>query len=101
MAQSRSLSKANLTASIFLVLIAAAPAAPLANCRREWELEIKIYKTGVIYDPLGQPTVPALDLKFWDGRSDEQPVNISLLAGTVVELVDQQGKCHRPDPQAR
>ena len=33
------------------------------------------YKTGVINDPLGQPTVPAcsdcrLILKFWDGRTD-------------------------------
>ena len=35
---------------------------------------IKIYKTGVINDPLGQPTVPAcsdwrLILKFWDVRT--------------------------------
>ena len=38
-------------------------------------LEIIMYKTGVINDPLGQPTVPAgsdcgLILKFWDGRTD-------------------------------
>ena len=36
--------------------------------------ENKDYKTGVINDPLGQPTVPAdsdsrLILKFWDGRT--------------------------------
>ena len=37
--------------------------------------DINGYKTGVINDPLGQPTVPAgsdcrLILKFWDGRTD-------------------------------
>ena len=34
-----------------------------------------MYKTVVINDPLGQPTIPAgsdcrLILKFWDGRTD-------------------------------
>ena len=36
-----------------------------------------MYKTGVINDPLGQPTVPLgsdcrLILKFWDGRTDRR-----------------------------
>ena len=38
-------------------------------------LELEKNKTGVINDPLGQPTVPAgsdcsLILMFWDGRTD-------------------------------
>ena len=37
--------------------------------------ELNIHKTGVINDPLGQPTVAVgsdcrLILKFWDGRTD-------------------------------
>ena len=37
--------------------------------------EYNIHKTGVINDPLGQPTVPAgsdcrLILKFWNGRTE-------------------------------
>ena len=41
------------------------------------KLKVKGNKTGVINDPLGQPTVPArsdcrLILKFWDGRTDGQ-----------------------------
>ena len=37
--------------------------------------DVKNNKTGVINDPLGQPTVPAGSdcrwiLKFWDGRTD-------------------------------
>ena len=47
------------------------------------------YKTGVINDPLGQPTDPAgsdcrLILKFWDGRTD----NI-VCVKIGVDLVDQ------------
>ena len=47
------------------------------------EMKINKDKTGVINDPLGQPTVPAgsdchLILKFWDGwtyvRTDGQPM---------------------------
>ena len=61
------------------------------------------YKTGVVNDPLGQPTVPAgiedlfcfgrflkvgTDGRIY-GRTDNR-VNIVLLpAGTVVDLVDQ------------
>ena len=38
-------------------------------------MQKKLYKTGVINDPLGQGTVPAgsdfrLIFKFWDGRTD-------------------------------
>ena len=40
-----------------------------------WLKNLKKHKTGVINDPLGQPTVPAgsdcrLILKFWNGRTD-------------------------------
>ena len=39
--------------------------------------KLNLNKTGVINDPLGQPTVPAgsdcpLILKFWDGRTDRR-----------------------------
>ena len=39
-----------------------------------------LYKTGVINDPLGQPTVPAcmdfrLILTFWNGQTKVQPVS--------------------------
>ena len=62
--------------------------------------ENKCYKSGVINDPLGQPTVPSgsncrLILKFWDGRTDTRTdghsewKQWSLPAGTVVGLVDQ------------
>ena len=44
-----------------------------------WVFGDKSNKTGVINDPLGQPTVPAgsdcrLILKFWDGRTDGHSV---------------------------
>ena len=56
--------------------------------------EIKIHKTGVINDPLGQPTVPAgsdcrLILKFWDVRTDGRTYG---LTDTLVGLVDQLGR---------
>ena len=57
---------------------------------------IFFYKTGVINDPLGQPTVPGgsdclLIVKFWDGRTYGHSVWkwLSLSAGTVVGLVNQ------------
>ena len=64
-----------------------------------WKLESasmknSINKTGVINDPLGQPTDPAgsdfhLILKFWDGRKDGWT--------TCVKIVITTGKdCGRP-----
>ena len=46
-----------------------------------------MYKTGVINDPLGQPTVPAgsdcrLILKFWDGRTDGQTLCVKIVITT-------------------
>ena len=43
------------------------------------QVKVKLNKTGVINDPLGQPTVPAgsdcrLIIKFWDGRTDGHSV---------------------------
>ena len=65
-------------------------------------LKHNIHKTGVINDPLGQPSVPAdsdcrLILKFCDGRPDRLTVTLcenseALPAGTVVGLVDQYSK---------
>ena len=54
--------------------------------------------TGVIYDPLGQPTVSAgsdcrLILKFWDVRTyrwtDGRKFSVKIVIITVVGLVDQ------------
>ena len=58
--------------------------------------ETKEDKTGVINDPLGQPTVPAgsdcrLILNFWDGRMDGRTLceNSDHYHGSVVGLVAQ------------
>ena len=55
-----------------------------------------IHKTGVINDPLGQPTDPAgidccLNLKLWDGLTDGWIIceKIVITTGRVVGLVDQ------------
>ena len=55
-------------------------------------------KTGVINDPLGQPTVPAgsdrrLILKFWDGRTDGRTLSVKIVITTG--LVDQQDKSRK------
>ena len=44
-------------------------------------------KTGVINDPLGQPTVPAgsdsrLILKFWDGRTEGRTLCVNIVITT-------------------
>ena len=44
-------------------------------------------KTGVINDPLGQPTVPAgsdcrLILKFWEGRTDGRTLHVKIVITT-------------------
>ena len=51
------------------------------------KVEKKQYKTGVINDPLGQPTVPAgsdcrLISKFWDGRTDGRTLCVKLVITT-------------------
>ena len=72
------------------------------NCRfnrqkGRWSRESKRNKTGVINDPLDQPTVPAgsdcrLILKFWDGRTDTLCENSDHYQLGLVGLVDQQDR---------
>ena len=64
--------------------------------------EIKRDKTGVINDPLGQPTVPAgsdfrSTLKFCDGRTEEQ-AGVCMDGRTApVKIVINTGRdCGRP-----
>ena len=49
--------------------------------------ELKLNKTGVINDPLGQPTVPAgsdcrFILKFWDWRTDWRTLCVKIVITT-------------------
>ena len=54
-------------------------------------IETKGNKTGVINDPLGQPTVPAgsdcrLILKFWDGRTYRRTLCVNIVITTGRSL---------------
>ena len=60
-------------------------------------------KTGVINDPLGQPTVPAgsdcrLILKFWDGRTDRRTLCVKIVITTGRDCGRPRGSKRFPLP---